>query len=52
MNKRAGVLLLCRFPAIEQTAIPPDQLLWTTATLEWGNDIGLPSAADTAASTP
>ncbi|MEP6822548.1 MAG: hypothetical protein ABI946_09385 [Chthoniobacterales bacterium] len=36
-------LLLCRFPAAPVSASPNDQSLWTTATIQWGSDVTMPS---------
>lgn len=39
-------LLLARFPvSANAAAAAPDALIWTTATIEWGNDIAAPAAS-------
>lgn len=45
-------LLLCRFADKSESALPDDQLLWTTAAFQWGNDLLLPTAASTASPAP
>lgn len=42
-------VLLCRFGAVEvQSSESADSLLWTTATIEWGNDVAPPAEAPSA----
>ncbi len=43
-------LLLARFPPQDAHAAARDDLIWTTATIDWGNDIAAPAA--TAAPSP
>jgi hypothetical protein len=43
-------LLLCRFPDVH--TISDDQLLWTTAALEWGNDLTFPAGAPAESPAP
>ncbi len=41
-----GYILQTRFPAIpDRSRHPKDGLLWTTATVEWGNDLAAPGNA-------
>jgi hypothetical protein len=45
-------LLLCRFPAMKQSAVADDRLLWTSAILEWGTDIAIPAPTSTGPAAP
>jgi hypothetical protein len=46
-------LLLCRFPEIKNRQPSHEgELVWTTAAVEWGNDIASPSATSAESSRP
>ena len=46
-------IMRARFPAIRTgRSATENQLLWTTATIEWGNDIATPSAASAPSPAP
>ncbi|MFL6583111.1 MAG: hypothetical protein ACJ8KU_01180 [Chthoniobacterales bacterium] len=45
-------LSLCRFAGAEAATMPAENLLWTTATVMWGNDIASPAASPAPRASP
>ena len=46
------ILLLSRFPDAAARALPENNLLWTTAAFQWGNDLTLPASAPAESPAP